>query len=80
MWGEVIGMGLLAGGLVWLLRGRTAAATIPAKSTDLTYEEMEAAEELRQAEEEVTERESSAQPEDEEPGDDWGPGTPRARA
>ena len=78
MWGEVIGMGLLAGGLVWLLRGRTATAAVP-RSTDLTYEEMEAAEELRQAEEEVTQRESAAQPDDEEPGDDWGPGTPRAR-
>lgn len=79
MWGETIGMGLLAGGLFWLLRGRTAATVEPGKSADLTYEEMEAAEELRQAEEEVTQRESTAQPEDEVPGDDWGPGTPRAR-
>jgi hypothetical protein len=76
MWGEVIGLGILAGGLVWLLRGRTAEAA-PA-GNHRTYEEMEAAEELRQAEEEVTRRQSSAQPEDEEPGDDWGPGAPRA--
>ena len=78
MWGEVIGMGLLAGGLVWLLRGRTARVAGPARSGDLTYEEMEAAEELRQAEEEVSRRDSAAQPDDEVPGDDWGPGTPRA--
>jgi hypothetical protein len=79
MWGEVIGMGLLAGGLVWLLRGRAAAAGEPGRGSDLTYEEMEAAEELRQAEEEVAQRESTAQPDDEVPGDDWGPGTPRAK-
>ena len=79
MLGEVIGMGLLAGGLVWLLRGRTAGTVEPGKTADLTYEEREAAEELRQAEDEVTQRESTAQPDDEVPGDDWGPGTPRAR-
>ena len=79
MWGEVIGMGLLAGGLVWLLRGRSAAAGGPARSAGLTYEEMEAAEELRQAEEEVAQRESAATPDEEVPGDDWGPGTPRAK-
>ena len=79
MWGEVIGMGILAGGLVWLLRGRSSAAAEPARSDDLTYEEMEAAEELRQAEEEVSQRESAAQPDDEVPGDDWGPGTSRAK-
>ena len=79
MWGEVIGMALLAGGLVWLLRGRSAAAGEPRRSADLSYEEMEAAEELRQAEEEVAQRETAAQPDDELPGDDWGPGTPRAR-
>jgi hypothetical protein len=79
MWGEVIGMALLAGGLVWLLRGRSAAAGHPRRSADLSYEEMEAEEELRQAEEEVAQRETAAQPDDEVTGDDWGPGTPRAR-
>ena len=78
MWGEVIGMGMLAGGLIWLLRGRTAPPAATAERGDQTYEEMEAAEELRQAEEEVSRRESTAQPDDEAPGDDWGPGTPRA--
>lgn len=77
MWGEVIGLSLLAGVLLWLLRGRTAVASPPAPTRDRSYEEIEAADELRQAEEEVRERESSAQPDDEEPGDDWGPGTPR---
>jgi hypothetical protein len=78
MWGEVIGLALLAGVLVWLLRGRSSAVVSKEISNDLTYEEMEAADELRRAEEEVRKRESSSRPDDEEPGDDWGPGTPRS--
>ena len=78
MWGEVVGLALLAGVLLWLLRGRTAAPLSQEVSEDLTYEEREAADELRQAEEEVKERESKSRPDDEEPGDDWGPGTPRS--
>ena len=45
---------------------------------DLNYEEKEAAEELRAAEDEVRDHESGAQPEEETPGDDWGPGTARS--
>jgi hypothetical protein len=71
-------MALLAGVLVWLLRGRHAGSPSRQPARDLTYEEKEAAEELQRAEEEVRERESSAQPDDEEPGHDWGPGTPRS--
>jgi len=78
MWGEVVGLSLLAGVLLWLLRGRSAVVPPPEAAGDLSYEEIEAADELHQAEEEVRERESSAQPDDEEAGDDWGPGTPRA--
>jgi hypothetical protein len=78
MWGEVLGMALLAGLLIWLLRGRNAAVVSRETRTDLTYEEREAAEELQQAEEEVKKRDTSSQPDDEEPGDDWGPGTPRS--
>jgi hypothetical protein len=78
MWGEVIGLALLAGVLVWLLRGRNSAVVSQETRGDLTYEEREAADELRRAEEEVRKRESSSQPDDEEPGDDWGPGTPRS--
>jgi hypothetical protein len=79
MWGELLGLALVAGILFWLLRGRTAGATSSKEATgDLSYEEMEAADELRQAEDEVRERGTNAQPEDEEPGDDWGPGTSRS--
>ena len=78
MWGEVLGLALLAGVLVWLLRGRTAAPLSEEASADLTYEEKESADELRRAEEEVKEQGSKSQPDDEEPGADWGPGTPRS--
>ena len=78
MWGELLGLALVAGVLVWLLRGRKAGASARREpSGDLSYEEMEAADELRQAEDEVRERGTKAQPDDEEPGDDWGPGTSR---
>ena len=78
MWGGVIGMAMLAGVLFWLLRGRNAPAPSKAKGADLTYEEIEAAAELAQAEEDVRKREPTTQPDDELPGDDWGPGTPRS--
>ena len=78
MWGGAIGMATLAAVLFWLLRGRNGPAASKSNSADLTYEEMEAADELAQAEEEVRERESSPQQDDELPGDDWGPGTPRS--
>jgi hypothetical protein len=78
MTGELVGLALVAIALGWFLRGRKAG---PARNPDhshLSYEEMEAAKELREAEEEVRERDSGARPEDEEPGNDWGPGTPRS--
>jgi hypothetical protein len=78
MWGGVIGMALVAGLLFWLLRGRTSPAGSREDESDLNYEEKEAADELRRAEEEVRERESSAHADEEQPGDDWGPGTPRS--
>ena len=78
MWGEVIGLALVAGVLVWLLRGRSAGAQSRKADRELSYEEREAADELQRAEDEVRERKSTAQPDDEEPGDDWGPGTPRS--
>lgn len=78
MWSGLVGMALLAGVLVWLLRGRNSPAGAREDRSGLNYEEMEAADELRRAEEEVRERESTAQPDDEQPGDDWGPGTPRS--
>lgn len=78
MWGGLIGMTLVAGVLLWLLRGRSAPTGAGENRAGLSYEDMEAAEELRRAEEEVREREARAQPDEEQPGDDWGPGTPRS--
>ena len=45
---------------------------------DLNYQKKEAAEELRAAEDDVRDHESGAQPEEEAPGYDWGPGTARS--
>lgn len=78
MWGELAGMALLAGFLFWLLRGRSAPPAASDDGSDLSYEEKEAREELSRAEEEVRERESTAKPDEEQQGDDWGPGTPRS--
>ena len=78
MTGELVGLALLAIALGWFLRGRKSGPAPKQDLSHLSYEEMEAANELREAEEEVRERESRARPEDEEPGDDWGPGTPRS--
>jgi hypothetical protein len=78
MWGEAVGLAFLAGLLFWLLRGRNAKLERSEDLSDLSYEEMEARKELHQAEEEVRERESRAQPDEDQPGDDWGPGTPRS--
>jgi hypothetical protein len=76
MWGGVLAMAALAGFLFWLLHGREAS---PGENDDqdLSYEEQEAADELRRAEEDVRDLESGARPDDEQPGDDWGPGTAR---
>lgn len=78
MWGGAVGVALLAGFLFWLLRGRNSAPVVSEDQADLSYEEKEAREELLRAEEEVRERESSSPPDEEQPGDDWGPGTPRS--
>lgn len=78
MTGELVGLALLAAVLGWFLRGRKSRPAPQRDSSHLNYEEMEAAKELREAEEEVRERGSGAQPDEEEAGDDWGPGTPRS--
>jgi hypothetical protein len=77
MWGEVIGLVLLTAVLFWFLRGRTAPVR-PGAQEDLSYEEREARDELRRAEDEVREKGSSTSPDEEQRGDDWGPGTPRS--
>ena len=70
MTGGIIVMILLAGGLLWLLRGDPSRKPpTPGPSDDWDREELEA------AEREVQDRSAVARPEDEEPGDDWGPGT-----
>ena len=76
MWSGIAGLALLAGFLAWLLRGRKSAADPEPEYHN--YEEMEAARELRDAEQEVQELDSAARPDDEQPGDDWGPGTARS--
>lgn len=76
MWSGVIGLALLAGFLAWLLRGRRTADAVEPEYRN--YEEMEAAQELREAEQEVQELDSSSRPEEDQPGDDWGPGTARS--
>jgi hypothetical protein len=78
MWGEVTGLVLLTAVLFWFLRGRTAPVRQGAQEEDLSYEDKEARDELRRAEEEVREKQSSTLPDEEQPGDDWGPGTPRS--
>ena len=76
MWSGLIGLALLAGFLAWLLRGRQSAD--PPEPEYRNYEEMEAAQELRDAEQEVQGLDSGARPDEEQPGDDWGPGTARS--
>jgi hypothetical protein len=71
MWSGIAGLALLAVFLLWLLRGRSAGQ----RDEQLTYEEREAQDELRLAEEEVRNRESGTSPDEEQEGDDWGPGT-----
>lgn len=72
MLGGSIVLVVLAVGLLWLLRGdSTSQARTPGPEDDWDRAELE------QAEREVRDRSSTARPEDEEPGDDWGPGTAR---
>jgi hypothetical protein len=78
MWGGLLGVALLAGGLIWLLRGRASKPESRTTRDGLSYEEMEAQEELRRAEEDVRKLDGHVQPEEEQTGDDWGPGTPKS--
>ena len=69
MLGGIVALVLMAGGLLWLLRGDSSSeARTPGPEDDWDRAELE------QAEREVRDRSSKARPEDEEPGDDWGPG------
>lgn len=77
---SALALAAIAGLLLWLLSGRDSTRSETAiDSVSPTYEDMEAAEELRAAEEDVRDLESGARPEEERPGDDWGPGTSRGR-
>ena len=78
MLGGVIGLVALTGFLFWLLRGRESSRPAEVEKDELSYEDMEAAQELKEAEEEVRDQDSSARPDDEQPGDDWGPGTAKS--
>ena len=72
MLGGIVLVVLMAGALLWLLRGDSRAdAHTPGPADDWDRAELEA------AEREVRDRGSAARPEEEEPGDDWGPGTVR---
>jgi hypothetical protein len=72
MLGGIVVLAILAVGLLWLLRGdATTQARTPGPEDEWDRAELE------QAEREVRDRSSKARPEDEEPGDDWGPGTAR---
>jgi hypothetical protein len=64
---------LLVGLLLWLLRRRRYPGPRLHGDKDIDREELEA------AEREVRELEAGAIPDEERPGDDWGPGTGRPR-
>jgi hypothetical protein len=64
---------LLVGLLLWLVRERRYPGPRLYGEDDIDREELEA------AEREVRELEAGALPEDDRPGDDWGPGTGRPR-
>lgn len=64
---------LIVGLVLWLLRERRYPGPRLHGEDDIDREELEA------AEREVRELEAGALPEDERPGDDWGPGTGRPR-
>lgn len=64
---------LLVGLLLWLVRERRYPGPRLYGEDDIDREELEA------AEREVRELEAGALPDDERPGDDWGPGTGRPR-
>jgi hypothetical protein len=64
---------LLVGLVLWLVRERRYPGPRLYGEDDIDREELEA------AEREVRELEAGALPDDERPGDDWGPGTGRPR-
>ena len=64
---------LLVGVVLWLVRERRYPGPRLHGKDDIDREELEA------AEREVRELERGALPDDERPGDDWGPGTGRPR-
>jgi hypothetical protein len=64
---------LLVGLVLWLVRERRYPGPRLYGGDDIDREELEA------AEREVRELEAGALPDDERPGDDWGPGTGRPR-
>jgi hypothetical protein len=64
---------LLVGLVLWLIRERRYPGPRLYGEEDIDREELEA------AEREVRELEAGALPDDERPGDDWGPGTGRPR-
>jgi hypothetical protein len=64
---------LLVGLLLWLVRERRYPGPRLYGEDDIDREELEA------AEREVRELEAGALPDDERPGDEWGPGTGRPR-
>lgn len=69
MLGGLAMIAALAVGLLWLLRGDPAGeAKTPGPEDDWDRAELE------QAERDVRDRHGMAKPDDEEPGDDWGPG------
>jgi hypothetical protein len=78
MGGALIGLALLAAALVWFVRGRNVPVRPARPDEGLNYQDLEDRDELRRAEDEVRERPTGAPPEEEQPGDDWGPGTPRS--
>lgn len=64
---------LIVGLVLWLLRDRSYPGPRLHGGDGIDHEELEA------AEREVRELESGALPDEERPGDDWGPGTGRPR-
>ena len=64
---------LLVGLVLWLFRDRRYPGPRLHGEEEIDHEELEA------AEREVRELEAGALPDEERPGDDWGPGTGRPR-
>lgn len=64
---------LVVGLVLWLFRDRTYRGPRLHGDEGIDHDELEA------AEREVRDLESGARPDEERPGDDWGPGTGRPR-